>query len=221
VAVEPLDALEAEAARTGAFLLGVGAPDWELATRCPPMTFRDLAAHTLRGALRLSELLGAPLEGEAERDSVTYWDFDADAEGPKIVERARAAAAAWPGTSVAGEWSQALKGAIAAARRSLDANPLLGSPVGTIRLRDYVPTRCIEMTVHSMDLRDALGLEPDPTPQALGVTCDVLRGILGADLRPQGFEEVRFALLGTGRSSLTDAEAATLGPLAASFPLLR
>jgi hypothetical protein len=49
----------------------------------------------------------------------------------------------------------------------------------------------------------------------------VLRGLLGADLRPLGVDEVRFALAGTGRADLTDAERGVLGPLADSFPLLQ
>ncbi|MEX2393289.1 MAG: hypothetical protein WD826_02300, partial [Actinomycetota bacterium] len=68
---------------------------------------------------------------------------------------------------------------------------------------------------------DALGRDPDPTRWGLGATCDVLRGLLGADLRPLGVDDLRFALLGTGRATLTDGEREMLGPLADSFPLLQ
>jgi hypothetical protein len=79
----------------------------------------------------------------------------------------------------------------------------------------------IEVGIHTMDLRDALGLEPDPSPEGLEGLCDVLRGILGADLRTMGVDDVHFALAGTGRAKLTDAEREMLGPLADSFPLLQ
>ena len=52
-----------------------------------------------------------------------------------------------------------------------------------------------------MDLRHALGLDPDPTPGGLEATCDVFRGLLGADLRPLGMDDVRFALNGNGRAA--------------------
>jgi hypothetical protein len=107
------------------------------------------------------------------------------------------------------------------ARELTEANPVVRSPFGTLRLREYVRTRCVEVAIHSMDLRAALGMAPDPTPEGLEAACDVLRGLLGTDLRRLGMDEVRFALAGTGRAELSAAEREMLGPLADSFPLLQ
>ena len=40
--------------------------------------------------------------------------------------------------------------------------------VGGMRLSAYLPTRTFELTVHSLDIAAASGLEVTPPPQALG-----------------------------------------------------
>jgi hypothetical protein len=96
---------------------------------------------------------------------------------------------------------------------------LYRSIFGLIRLSEYVRTRVVEVTIHTMDLRDALGLAPDPSDEGLRVTCDVLRGLLGIDTLALGIDEVHFALAGTGRAALTDHDRDVLGPLADRLPL--
>jgi len=78
----------------------------------------------------------------------------------------------------------------------------------------------VEVTIHAMDMRDGLNLAPDPTEPGLTVCCEVLRGLLGADVRPLGIDDVRFAETATGRATLDDAEREMLGPLAGLFPVL-
>jgi uncharacterized protein (TIGR03083 family) len=222
VAAEIADALEDEAGRAGAFLGELGPSDWDLPTRCPPMTVLHLAVHTMRGALRIVEFLDAPpVEDEPQMDAVTYYRYDPADVGPTVVARAQKEAESRTGAGFSAEWQAAWAAAIAAARRRADDNPVVASPFGTLRLREYLRTRCVEVTIHAMDLRNALGRDPDPTPWGLGATCDVLRGLLGADLRPLGVDDLRFALLGTGRATFTGAEREMLGPLADSFPLLQ
>lgn len=219
---EPLDALEAETQRTGAFLAGLTAEDWGRPTRCPPMNLRELALHTLRGAYRIVRFLQAPVPGEPEKDAVTYYRYDPLALGKDVVERAQIESEKrGPGADISAEWNQAWPDALRAARAASDDDPVVASPLGTIRLHEYLRTRCVEVTIHAMDLRHALDLDPNPTPAGLEAACDVLRGSLGADLRPLGMDDVRFALTGTGREKLTDAEREMLGPLADPFPLLQ
>jgi uncharacterized protein (TIGR03083 family) len=219
---EPIDALEAETIRVGSFLASVQPDDWQRPTRCPPMSFREIAVHALRGAYRIREFLAAPPSGnEPEKDAVTYYGYE-PGEGAVIVQRAKQESEKRaPDADIAGEWRAAWADAIAAARTVADDDPVVVSPFGSLRLREYLKTRCVEVGIHAMDLRDALRLEPDPAPEALEVTCDVLRGILGADLRPLGVNELHFALAGTGRVQLTTDEREMLGPLSDSFPLLQ
>ncbi len=220
---EPIDALAAETTRVGAFLGDVLAGQWATPTRCPPMSFREVAVHALRGAYRIIEFLSVPSSGgEPEKDAVTYYRYDAAAEGPVIVKRAQEESRKRaPDADIPGEWRAVWDEALTAARKVSDDDPVVATPFGTLRLREYLKTRCVEVGVHAMDLRDALGLAPDPTPEAIEVVGDVLRGLLGADLRPLGMDDVRFALVGTGRAELAAPEREMLGPLSDSFPLLQ
>ena len=213
-----LDALERETDRTAIFLRGLTPEDWHLPTRCPPMSVLDLASHTLRAVARVADVLDAgPLEQEAEKDAATYYRFDRDEVSPGVLARAQADAAMHrDGQGLLHAW-EALGAIIDRARRAPDV--VYPSILGAIRLREYLRTRVVEMTIHHMDLRDALGQPPDPDSAALEVTADVLRQLLGTDLRP-AVDDVRFALIGTGRAPLDHAERAALGPLADLFPLL-
>jgi uncharacterized protein (TIGR03083 family) len=219
--IDPIVALEVEAERTAKLLEGLSDDDWKRPTRCPPLDLRQLAVHTLRAGLRLVELMANPVSGEPEKGTVTYYRFDPKAVGVGVVERAQNDAEALAGRDLVKEWRDGFAAAAASARENLDDDPVLATPVGTIRLREYIPTRCVELTIHTMDLRDALGMQPDPTAEGLAVACDVLRAMLGTDLRPMGMDDVRFALTGTGRAELTQAEREMLGPLSGSFPLLQ
>jgi uncharacterized protein (TIGR03083 family) len=220
---DPADALEAETTRLGELLFSLTSEDWAAPTRCPPLNVRELAVHTLRGAYRIIDTFAAdPLEGEPEKDAVTYWRYDPAAVGKGVVDRAKAESEARaPDADIASEWRDSWTKALMVAREGAEDDRLIPAIPGTTRLREFLKTRCIEVTIHGMDLRNALGLDPDPSAAGLEVACDVLRGILGTDLRPLGMDDVRFALVGTGRAQPSDAELEMLGPLADSLPLLQ
>jgi uncharacterized protein (TIGR03083 family) len=215
-----IDALAREVGAVGKLLHRLEPKQWDLPTRCSPLTVRELAAHMLRGGMRIQEMLDAgPLDAEPEKDGITYFQYDAAAEGPQIVKRAQESAASFP-AALAKAWDTEWTKALQRAREYVAEDPVLPTVFGSIKLTEYLRTRCVEVVVHHMDLDDALGKKPHPDKGALDETCDVLRGLLGTDLRPVGIDDVRFALIGTGRAALTDAEKEILGPLAAKFPLL-
>lgn len=219
----PLNALDVEVERVGTFLEGLSPTDWDRPTRCPPLNVLDLAAHAWRGGLRIHEMLDAgPVDDEPEKDGSTYFQFDPAVESPRIVKRAQEVAATLEAESFPRTWLDGWRIALDRVAAILeDDDPVLPGVFGRIRLTEYLRTRSVEVTIHHMDLRDALGFDPDPTPEGLEVTCGVLRDLLGADLRSLGVDETHFALVGTGRVELTDAEREMLGPLSDSFPLLQ
>ena len=221
--VDALDALEREIARVGTFLDGLAADDWARPTRCPPMTVLDLAAHAWRGGIRIREMLDAgPVDEEPEKDGSTYFRYDVVAVSASVVQRAQQVSANLDARTFPRTWREGWDEALDRVRAVLEEDdPVLPGVFGTIRLTEYLRTRCVEVTIHHMDLRDAVGLAPHPTKEGLEATGDVLRGLLGADLRTLGMDDVRFALTGTGREKLTDAEREMLGPLSDSFPLLQ
>jgi uncharacterized protein (TIGR03083 family) len=214
-----VDALAREVGDVGQLLHMLKSKQFEQPTRCAPLTVRELASHMLRGALRIQEMITAgPVDSEPEKDAVTYFQFDAGDEGPIIVKRAQEASASFP-KDLAASWDLEWTKALQRARANLGEDPVLPNVFGLIRLSEYLKTRIVEVVIHHMDLDDALGKRPHPDPKALELCGDVLRGLLGTDLRPLGVDDVRFALIGTGRAALNEKEREILGPLAEKFPL--
>ncbi len=216
------EALRSEASNVAHTLAELTPADWERPTRCPPMRVHELAAHALRGVIRLREMFAAGAsDEEPEKDGATYFQYDVVKESPKVVERSFAAAKEFPVEDFSNrwraEWGEILDEVDAAL---LEGDPVLPGIFGRIKLSEYLRTRAVEIVVHHMDLRDALGLEPDPDAEALDVVCGVLAQLLGTDPRVLGMDGVRFALVGTGRELLNDAERGMLGPLAERVPVL-
>jgi uncharacterized protein (TIGR03083 family) len=217
----PLAALSEETARSGELFDSLGPDDYARPTRCEPLSVLELGAHAWRGSVRILEMTEAgPLEDQPTKDAVTYFVYDADAEAPMIARRAREAAQSHSAETFADAWRSSWSAALDAAQRAKQEGVYV-TVFGSLKMSEYLKTRVLEVTIHTMDIRDALGLAPDPTDAGLTVTCDVLRGLLGTDLRPLGIDDVRFALTGTGRAVLDAAEREMLGPLAGLFPLLR
>jgi len=214
-----LDALAREVGNVSKLLHSLKKDEWEKPTRCPPLSVRELAAHMLRGAVRIEEMITAgPLDCEPEKDGVTYFQYDSRAEAPVIAKRAQEAAASFP-PDLAKAWDTEWTKALQRARQLISDDPVLPTIFGSIRLTEYLRTRTVEVVIHHMDLDDALAKDPHPDPGALEAVGDVLRGLLGTDLRPTGVDDVRLALVGTGRATLDEGERRMLGPLADNFPL--
>jgi len=214
-----VDALAREVGDVSKLLHSLKPEGWGKPTRCTPLTVRELAAHMLRGAVRIQEMIDAgPVDSEPEKDGVTYFQFDSAAEAPVIARRAQESSAAFP-EDLAKAWDVEWTTSMQRARAILEDDPVLQTVFGLMRMSEYLRTRCVEVVIHHIDLDDALGKKPHPDAGALEATGDVLRGLLGTDLRPAGMDDVRFALVGTGRAQLNDEERGYLGPLADRFPL--
>lgn len=217
-----VEALAREVGSVGVLLHKMHDADWQRPTRCAPMTVADLVAHLARQAARVEELLALePIDAEPEKDAATYYSYDPASIGADVLARAQQAAKDIGGPKkLVAAWDERWVHALQAARAALPDDPVLPSPLGTIRLSEYLKTRVVEATVHHMDIDDALGKLPHPDHEALEITADVLRIRLGTDLRRFGMDDVRFVLTGTGRAPLSDEEMSYLGPLSERFPLL-
>lgn len=217
-----IGALAREVGSVGKALHRLKRADWDRPTRCPPMTVKDLVAHMYRGTMRIEQMLDQePLNIEPEKDGETYFQFDRSTASPQVVTQAQDEAAGFDDpAALVRAWDEGWSLALRRTREALADDPVLPGIFGAIRLSEFLRTRVVEVTVHHMDVDDALGREPHPDPGALEATGDVLRGLLGTDLRGAGIDDVRFAIIGTGRAPLDDRERSLLGPLAEKFPLL-
>jgi uncharacterized protein (TIGR03083 family) len=120
-------------------------------------TRRELAGHANRSHVLLAEYLLRPQPPEPPGSPY----FSAAA----IAARGREAVAAL-GADPAAAIAAASASAIAlVAATAPDA--VLGSPAGTMTLARYLPSRIAELTIHALDLADALGAGLAPPPAAL------------------------------------------------------
>jgi hypothetical protein len=87
-----------------------------------------------------------------------------------------------------------------------------------LRTADFSATLAVEAAVHHLDLTvDLEGCAaPDPAPLAL--VRRVLDGLLG-EPTPTRWDDREYALKGTGRAPLSDADRRELGPAVSRFPL--
>lgn len=218
---EEIDALAAEGAKTTAFLNGLDDAGWEAPTRCPPWRVREIVIHmiTMLEFMRHS-VQEDRLDIEPAKDRVTWWDYDIDEDKSDAIEWIKNASKEFPDGPLADRWQSAFEGAVEAGRAHLAEGDHVVRPDNPIRASEYVATRVLEVTIHTMDVRDALGLAPDPSPEGLAVTLGILRRRLGEDPIELGFDGVDFIILSTGRREMNDHDRARLGMPATRLPLL-
>jgi hypothetical protein len=137
---------------------------------------RALVGHTSRSLLTVESYLARPAAAVQIPSAADYF-------------RATRAAAADPAVAVRGRDAGAALGndpAAAVAEIAARVLPIVGAHNGTelvttiaggMRLRDYLPTRTFELTVHTADLATALGLPLDipaiAAAQALHIVADL------------------------------------------------
>ena len=190
--------------------------------RTPAWNVKELLGHMYRDVERTIVGLRQDAPERPDTDAVSYWRaYDPADDAADIADRAKLRAASYgAGRELAIAWDDMWRRAMELAEAAPSTRPILTwAPVLT--LDDFLKTRVVEITVHGLDLADALGRPPWATDDGVRVTREVLVGCLGQE-PPEGLGWDDVALLdkGTGRSALTQDERATLGPLAGRFPLL-
>ncbi|MGC5166965.1 maleylpyruvate isomerase N-terminal domain-containing protein [Luteimicrobium sp. DT211] len=167
---------------------------------------RDLVGHTSRSFVTVLAYLDERPPSVAAESAAGYYVATtavlAASDPGAVDERGRAA-----GLALGDDPLGAVQGLRARALARLDEvepDDVMGSIVGGIRVRDYLPTRVLELVVHSRDLARALDLELDvPTTLlravallAAEVAVDsgragvVLDALLGRGTLPPGFSLV-------------------------------
>jgi uncharacterized protein (TIGR03083 family) len=167
-------------------------------------TVRDLVGHTLRALLTVEMYLDKPAKSvDLSRPMDYFLRAKASLGDPAAVaERGREAGKALgddPAATV-----QATATRVLARLASEPDAALVTTPVGGMRLIDYLPTRIFELTIHTLDLATAIDLKvtvPDAAAQ-------LVFAIVG-DLALQTGQVAPLLLAATGR-----------GPLPAGFSVL-
>ena len=182
-------------------------------TLCTGWSVQDLVQHLLGDAQRALVALHTPCSGPADVDEISYWHAWAlDRAGADAGRRAnRILASVWSFSALAALYVETAQAVLlASAERSGDEVVMTqGHRLTVAALRS---TLAVEATVHQLDL--GLGR---PSDRGLAEVRHVLDGLLGhAAPIP---DDARYALIGTGRSSLTTEESVLLGAAADRFPL--
>lgn len=163
---------------------------------------RSLVGHTGRALTTVVEYLAKPAAQEEVASAAGYFAAIRTV-GPGlhegVAERGVKAGAAL-GKSPAMAVTQLLEDAtMMLLSVAADQDPLVTTAAGGMRLSAYLPTRTVELTVHSLDLAAALGLPLDVPAEVMTMTCQVLTG--AAVVNGHGPELVRSL---TGRGPLPD-----------------
>jgi uncharacterized protein (TIGR03083 family) len=219
---DPLEALHGECELVSQTVLGLPEARFTEPTRLPAWNVGQLLGHMYRDIDRINTALATDAPAAADTDSVSYWSrYDPATDGPDIAQRAREVAAGYDsGQALAAAWDEMWRRALGQAGTA-DRDRVVVTWGPALTLEELLRTRVLEITVHRMDLNDALRLPPDPTEGGLEITEEILLALLGQAVpETVGWDGPTFLEKGTGRSALTDAERDTLGDLADEFPLL-
>lgn len=218
-----LDALEAGYGKLTAVLSGLGEAEMLLPSRCAGWTVGDVLYHQLLDARRALRTFASPSADPADRDDVSYWrayspcgeDSAASPEAAAHARHVRIVSSAYPPGALRWEWTETAAAACRAARAC--AHQAVTTQGYVLRTADFVGTLAVEAAVHYLDVTVALPAALPPDPASLALVRRVLDGLLGGPV-PAAWDDVSYALKGTGRLPLTDDDRSALGALAARFP---
>ena len=137
-------------------------------------SLRELVGHTASSALRqVPDVLAAPAGRISVDSAAGYWAFARSAPADLY------AAAVAASTDIARQTAamlgddpahvlRELAGRATQALAGVGDDDVVATPVGGMRVRDWLPTRTFELVVHGMDVAAAAGLPIEFAPDAVG-----------------------------------------------------
>lgn len=157
---------------------------------------RALVGHTSRSLLTVETYLGIPaVRVDVGSTAAYYRATRARAAGPEVAQRGRDAGAALgpdPAAAVA-----EIAARVPPILDATDGTELVTTIAGGMRLSDYLPTRVLELVVHTLDLAAALGLPAEPPARGAAVALEIVADLAVADGRA-----APLLLAATGRTGL-------------------
>ena len=148
--------------------------DWDAPSGIGEWTVRELAGHTLRAYSTIETYLAAEPRRQPTIDGPTqYYRVGLSAPGTHegVAARGREAGAALTEPVAQAEATAAR---VLALVESLPTDTVVHLLLGQMALGDYLDTRTIEVTIHTLDLRRAVGLSLDAPEAAVQLCLDVL-----------------------------------------------
>lgn len=160
-------------------------------------TVRDLVGHTSRALLTVESYLERPAAAVQILSPVDYFGAVLASSGDPVAvaQRGRDAGTAL-GINIPASVAQ-IANRVLGLVNAEHGHTLVTTPVGGMRLIDYLPTRTFELTVHTCDLAVALGQPLDVPREAAAESLTLLGG-----LATQAGKAAPLLLAATGRSNL-------------------
>jgi uncharacterized protein (TIGR03083 family) len=183
-------AMSAQHALLDAQVGRIAADAFDRPTRLGEWRVAELVAHIGLDMSAVRRYLAGPSAPRAVLDAGGY-ALACAAAAPGVDERARAMSDESRPAELRGHVHDSRLAADAAVA---SAPPTFVAPtrLGAVGLADYLATRCVEATVHALDLADALGEAPALSDDAVAVTARVLAAAL-VQKAPGRSVEVRVA----------------------------
>lgn len=164
-------------------------------------TAQELAGHASRALVTIKTYLNQPGTSADLANPVAYFlSAFASGDSTKATSQAIADRGKEAGSALGIDPLKNLQALHAEIIEALDAFPddaILTTPMGTIRLSNYLPTRTFELVIHTLDIARAIGITPTPPLAPLTDTV-----ILAAALAAQQGHGVEVCLSLTGRAPL-------------------
>ena len=162
-------------------------------------TVRDLVGHASRSITRVEEFGVRRAESIDITSAVHHYrrSLRQPSDDERVAERGRIAGRELgedPLATMNADWARAEQ-----ILDATDEDTIIAYDNGGIRFGDYLETRVFELTVHTLDLANAIGIEVEPSREALGITLQLL-----AALALESGRGASLALSGTGRGPLPD-----------------
>ena len=158
---------------------------------------RYLVGHTYRSFTTVLSYSAKPGDKVEKERPVDYFlrAFEDLADPKQVAERGRAA-----GLEIIDDPQMMVRGFAMYVKNKLEElsdDYILATPVGGMRLIDYLPTRTFELIIHTMDLAKAIGVEAEPPENGLAATVEIIGQL--AVYRGHG---AALTLAATGRDGL-------------------
>lgn len=134
---------------------------------------RDLVGHAWRALWTVREGLSRPVHGEPVAGPAGYFRLALERTTDEAIARRGREAGARLGSSPAQAVEEMAHQTLHLVARHRGQN-LVATPVGPMRLDDYLATRVVELTLHTLDLARALGWDVQPPREAIRATLHVL-----------------------------------------------
>ena len=135
---------------------------------------RDLTGHTYRSFTTILSYSAKPGDKVDLERPVDYFltAFEGLADPKQVAERGRAA-----GLEIIDDPRMMVRGFAMYVKNKLEEladDHIMATPVGGMRLIDYLPTRTFELIIHTMDLAKAVGVDDQPPEKGMAATLEIL-----------------------------------------------